>query len=125
MGWKQMRRLHEPTMCALPAGQGFFPLDRRLRLRRDSWTETLVEIAARLATTQPSFAIAAETLGELTRIGISATTVWRHHQEVTQHVEAELKEEEQTVPPWSMWKDVESMEWIPADDPIEEHASVH
>jgi hypothetical protein len=111
-------------MCALAAGQGFFPLDRRLRLRRDSWTESLVEVAARLGTTQPSFAIAAETLAELTRIGISATTVWRHHQEVTRHIEAELKVEEQTVPPWAIGPDVESMEWIAADDPIEDHASV-
>ena len=93
-------------------------------MRRDSWTETLVEIAARLGTTQPSFAIAAETLSELTRIGISTTTVWRHHQEVTYHIEAELEEEEQAVPSWVMGENVEAMEWIPAHDPIEEHASV-
>jgi hypothetical protein len=93
-------------------------------LRRDSWTETLVEIAARLGTTQPSFAIAAETLGELARIGISTTTLWRHHREVTHHLEAELEEEEQTVPTWVMRKNMEAMEWIPGHDPIEEHASV-
>jgi hypothetical protein len=93
-------------------------------LRRDSWTETLVEIAARLGTTQPSFAVAAETLSELARIGISTTTVWRHHQEVTDHIEAELKEEEQTVPTWVMRKNIETMEWIAKHDPIEEHASV-
>jgi hypothetical protein len=84
----------------------------------------LVEVSARLGTTQPSFAIAAETLSELTRIGISTTTVWRQHQEVTEHIKAELEEEEQTVPLWVMRKDVEAMEWIPAHDPIEEHASV-
>ena len=34
---------------------GVFPLDRRLRLRRDSWSERLVQTAGRLGTTQPSF----------------------------------------------------------------------
>lgn len=63
-------------------------------------------------------------LSELTRIGISTTTVWRHHQEVTEQIEAELEQEEQTVPPWVMWQDIEAIEWIPAHDPIEEHASV-
>jgi hypothetical protein len=58
-----------------------------------------VEIAARLGITQPSFAIAAETLSELMRVTISATTVWRHHWEVTHQLEVELEQEEQTVPP--------------------------
>jgi len=93
-------------------------------LRRDSWTEGLVEITARLGTTQPSFEIAAETLSELTRVGISTTTVWRHHREVTDQIEAELEQEEQTVPLWVMWKDIEAMGWMPTHDPIEEHASV-
>jgi hypothetical protein len=83
-----------------------------------------VEIAARLGTTQPSFAIAAETLSELTRVGISTTTVWRHHREVTRHIEAELEEEEHRVPVWTMGKDIEAMEWVAAHDPIEGHASV-
>jgi hypothetical protein len=80
-------------------GVEIFPLHRRLRLRRDGWTEGLVEIAARLGITQPSFAIAAETLSELMRVTISATTVWRHHWEVTHQLEVELEQEEQTVPP--------------------------
>ena len=84
----------------------------------------MVEITARLGTTQPSFEIAAETLSELTRVGISTTTVWRHHREVTHQIETELEQEEQTIPPWVMWKDIEAMGWIPTDDPIEEHASV-
>jgi len=83
-----------------------------------------VEIAARLGTTQPSFEIAAETLSELARVGISATTVWRHHREVTGDIERELEQEEQTVPPWVLWKDIEAMGWIAVHDPIEEHASV-
>jgi hypothetical protein len=103
---------------------GFFPLDRRLRLRRDSWTERLVETAARLATTQPSFQMAAETLAELTRVGISKMTVWRHHKEVASQVEVQLEREEQEIPSWVLWKDVEGMTWIKAQDPIEGHVSV-
>ena len=60
----------------------------------------------------------------MTRVGISTTTVWRHHREVTRHIETELEEEEQTVPVWIMGKDIEAMEWVAAHDPIEGHASV-
>lgn len=84
----------------------------------------LVETSARLASTQPSFKVASETLNELARVGISDTTVWRHHREVSRHIEVEIEKEERRVPPWVMWKDVEAMEWMPAHDPIEEHASV-
>jgi hypothetical protein len=111
-------------MCARPARKGFFPLDRRLRLRRDSWTEKLVETAAQFATTQPSFDMAAETLSRLARVEISRMTVWRHHKEVTSQIEAQLEKEEQEIPAWVLWKDVEKREWIPAQDPIEGHVSV-
>jgi hypothetical protein len=84
----------------------------------------LVEVSARLGTTQPSFAIAAETLTELTRVGISTTTVWRHHREVTREIEVELEQEEQTVPISFMWQDKKAMEWIEAQNPIKRHASV-
>jgi len=63
-------------------------------------------------------------LSELTRVGISTTTVWRHHQEVAHHIEAELEKEEQTVPIWVLGKNVEAMEWVPAQNPVEGHASV-
>jgi hypothetical protein len=51
-------------------------------------------------------------------------TIWRHHQEVASQIEAELEREEQEIPAWVLWKDVEEMEWIEAQDPIEEHVSV-
>jgi len=54
----------------------------------------LVRESARLGTTQPSFEIASETLNRLGRVGISDTTVWRHHQEVTGRIEAELERQE-------------------------------
>jgi hypothetical protein len=103
---------------------GFFPLDRQLRLRRDNWSEGLVRESARLGTTQPSFKVAAETLERVGRIDISATTVWRHHDEVASKIETELDREEQEVPIQALWQDVAAMEWIPSQSPIEEHASV-
>jgi hypothetical protein len=103
---------------------GFSPLDRQLRLRRDSWSEGLVRESARLGTTQPSFKVAAETRGRVGRIDISSTTVWRHHDEVASKVETELEREEQEVPIDVLWQDVAAMEWILSQSPIEEHASV-
>jgi len=57
-------------------------------------------------------------------VGISATTVWRHHAEVTRQIEVELEREEKEVPPFVMWPEGEAMGWIPASDPIQAHASV-
>lgn len=80
--------------------------------------------AARLGTTQPSFAVAAETLNRLARVDISRATVWPHHEEVTSQLETGLEREEQHVPVFILWQDLADMEWIPPQDPIEEHASV-
>jgi hypothetical protein len=77
-----------------------------------------------LGTTQPSFEIAAETMERLSRVGISDSTVWRHHKEVTSWLETELEKEEKEVPYYVTWKKVAAMEWIPSQEPIEKHASV-
>lgn len=50
--------------------------------------------------------------------------MWRHHEEVTSQIEAELERQEQEIPVYVLWKDVEALEWIPSQEPIEEHASV-
>lgn len=84
----------------------------------------MVRESARLGTTQPSFEVAAETLERLGRVGISGTTVWRHHDEVASKVEVELEREEQEVPIHVLWKGVTAMEWIPPQEPIKEHAGV-
>jgi hypothetical protein len=63
-------------------------------------------------------------MGRLSRIGISSSTVWRHHREMTKQLETQLEKEEQEVPYYVAWQDVPAMEWIPAENPIEEHASV-
>ena len=68
--------------------------------------------------------MAAETMRELARLGISSSTVWRHHKEVTEQVAEELDREEQKVPIWVLWQDAEAMDWIAAQDPVMNHASV-
>jgi len=60
----------------------------------------------------------------LCRIGISDSTVWRHHKEVTVQLETKLEEEEQEVPYYVAWEDVAAMEWVPSHEVIEGHASV-
>lgn len=79
--------------------------------------------AARLGTTQPSFAVAAETLDRLGGVGISATTVWRHHRETSGWVEAELEGQERQAPQRLVWAEG-AVGWIAAEGPIEGHASV-
>jgi hypothetical protein len=119
-----MRRYLGLITTAPPVRWGFFPLDRQLHLRRDSWSEGLVRETARLGTTQPSFRVAAETMDRVGRVDISASTVWRHHNEVASKVETELEREEQEVPIHALWQDIAAMEWIVPQSPIEEHASV-
>jgi hypothetical protein len=68
--------------------------------------------------------MAGEMLSELTRVGISRMTVWRHHNEVASQIEVELEREEQEIPAWVRWKDVEGMAWIKAQDPIDGDASI-
>jgi hypothetical protein len=83
----------------------------------------LVRECARLGTTQPSFEVAAQTLVRLGRVGLSDSTVWRHHKEVALQLEEAL-EREQEVPPYVRQEDMSAMEWVPAHERIEKHASV-
>jgi hypothetical protein len=102
----------------------FFPLERRLRLRRDSWSQGLVHEAARLGTTQPSFEVAAETLCRLTRVNISAPTVWRQHAEMSQQVETTLRAEEEAVSRIAQRRESPQSERVAARAAIQDHASV-
>jgi hypothetical protein len=63
-------------------------------------------------------------MGRLSRIGISDSTVWRHHKEVTSQLEARLEKEEQEVPPYVLWRDAGALAWIRPEEPIRAHASV-
>lgn len=63
-------------------------------------------------------------MGRLLRIWISDSTVWRQHKEVTSQLEMQVEKEEQEIPYYVAWQDIAAMGWIPAEDPIEAHASV-
>jgi len=102
---------------------GFFPLDRRLRLRRDGWSEGLVRVVAWLGTTQPSFRIAAETVNRLVGIWMSRTTLWRCHGEVAGEIEQRLAEEERELTDWGTGAE-EEKEHVTAQAPVAEHGSV-
>lgn len=84
----------------------------------------MVQESARLGATQPSFETAAETMGRLSRIGISDSTVWRHFQEMGSGLETQLEQEEQEIPFYVSLKDTAAMEWIEPQEPIKEDASV-
>jgi hypothetical protein len=68
--------------------------------------------------------MAAETMGRLSRIWISDSTVWRQHKEVAGQLETRLEKEEQEIPYYVAWQDMVAMAWIPTEEPIEAHASV-
>lgn len=92
-------------------------------MKKGNCSEALVRECARLGTTQPSFAAAAETLERLGRVDLSDSTVWRYHKEVTRRLEQKL-EEEQNVPPDVRQEDVSAMEWVTPHERVETHASV-
>jgi hypothetical protein len=94
-----------------------------LRLKRGTCSEALVRECARLGATQPSFAVAAQTLERLGRVSLSSSTVWRYHQEVSSQLAEEL-EKEQKVPPGVDQENVLAMEWVTPHARIETHASV-
>jgi hypothetical protein len=63
-------------------------------------------------------------LWRLVRVGISDTTVWRQHGEVSQRVEAMLREEEAGVSRIAQRGEARQSERIAPRDPISEHVSV-
>jgi hypothetical protein len=78
-----------------------FPLDRQLRLRRDSWSEGEVRAVAWLSTMEAPFGIVAETLSQVVGVWISTSTVWRCHKEVAERQRQRLAEEEQELTDWA------------------------
>jgi len=57
--------------------RGFFPLDRKLRLRSDHWSEGAARVATRMALRAPSFQKAAEDYTDAVGSSISRMSVWR------------------------------------------------
>lgn len=82
-----------------------------------------MQAVAWLGTTQPSFAIAVETLGRLAGVWMSKTTLWERHGEVAEQVERQLAAEEQELTDWGTDGEKEK-ERVMAQAAVEEHASV-
>jgi hypothetical protein len=82
-----------------------------------------VKAVAWLGTTQPSFEIAASTLGRLVGVWMSKATLWRRHGEVAERVEQQLVAEEQELSDWGSDAE-EERACVPAQAAVEEHASV-
>lgn len=101
-------------------GRGFFPLDRRLRLRRGPWSEGVAQEAARLGATQPSFEVAAETYSRLTGGAMSTSTLWRLTREAGESVQEVQQAEEEAA---SQVSEPEAGV-LPLHDPIEEQVNV-
>ncbi len=55
--------------------QGFFPLDRRLGLRRRGWSPKMLETALRQAVALSSYVRSAENFSELTNVTIMRSTI--------------------------------------------------
>jgi hypothetical protein len=68
--------------------------------------------------------VAAETLGRLTKVTISDTTVWRLHGEVSQQIEAALEAEEDAVGQIGQRGEAPPSERVPAFDAVDEHVGV-
>jgi len=82
-----------------------------------------VQAVAWLGTTQPSFAIAAETLSRLVGVWMSKTTLWRRHREVAGQLERQLAVEERQLTDWGTDAQ-EEKERVLAQAAVEERASV-
>jgi hypothetical protein len=83
----------------------------------------LVKAVAWLGTTQPSFEIAASTLGRLVGVWMSKATLWRRHGDVAKQVEQRLAGEEQELTEWGSDAEEERV-CVPAQAAVEEQASV-
>jgi hypothetical protein len=82
-----------------------------------------VQAVAWLGTTEPSFAIATETLSRLTGVWMSKTTLWERHGELTGEIERQLAEEEQELTDWGTDAEAEK-EHVVAQSAVEGQASV-
>lgn len=58
-------------------GKAFFPLDQKLKLRQDSWSEGAARVATRMAICAPSYDQAAVDYADATGGSMSATSIWR------------------------------------------------
>lgn len=100
-------------------GRAFFPLDHKLRLRRDRWSEGAAHIATRTALRTASFAKAAREYEEAVGGTISAMSVWRIVQQAGQRVAEQQAAEAQKAAAPAQRDERPRQRRLPAWEPIE------
>src|SRR3989337_1991659 len=77
-GWKATANWKEPiTFARIVKGRRFFPLDRKLKLRADHWSEGAARVAARHGLQSKSFEKAAELYSDSTGGSMSSDSLRR------------------------------------------------
>src|SRR3972149_2526002 len=78
MGWKAKVGWKEPiTLARIVKGRRFFPLDVKLKLRADHWSEGAARVAVREGLQAKSFEKAAETYSDATGGSMSSDSMRR------------------------------------------------
>lgn len=95
MVWKVTANWKEPILFARTVkGRRFFPLDQKLKLRADHWSEGAARVATRQGLLGKSFELAAEAYSDATGGNISRDSLrritegWGHATEQKRKVEA-------------------------------------
>jgi hypothetical protein len=98
MGWKGIRYWNERTTFAREVvGRRFFPLDSKLQLREDHWSEGAARVATRQGLQAKSFDLAAEAYEDAVGSSMSADSLRRVTEGWGQKVEAQRKAEAEQV----------------------------
>jgi hypothetical protein len=98
MGWKAIRFWSEPTMSVQHVrARRFFPLDQKLRLREDHWSEGAARVAVRQGLQAKSFDLAASAYEDAVGAGMSSDSLRRMTESWGASVEGRRKAEAQQV----------------------------
>ena len=123
MGWKGIRCWNELTTSVLNVrGRRFFPLDHKLHLRADHWSEGAARVAVRQGLQAKSFDLAAEAYGEAVGGAISGDSLRRVTEGWGQRVEENRKAEAERV--YAAEKPVPAEQVVCVSMPIQGQANV-
>lgn len=105
-------------------GRRFFPLDRKLQLRADSWSGGAARVATRLGLQAPSFEKAAEAFGEAVGLAISRDRLRRITEQFGAQVEAQRVQVAAAVPQVGTDPQVALAELVAPVDPLTDQANI-
>lgn len=121
--WKATAAWKEPTTPArIVKGRRFFPLDEKLKLRADHWSEGAARVAARQGLQAKSFAKAAEAYNDATGGNMSSDSVCRITEGFGQKLEEKRESEAQRVYDPHMPQVAQQV--VTATAPIKEQANI-